>query len=293
MYKIKKGRRDIDINKDLTLLNKYMSKILLAFTLTALIIVVALLGYYWRYQLQNTTPKITQEEITDTTLKSILSRGKIVVGTEATYPPMEYIDKNGNFVGVDIDIAKEIASDLGVKVEFKNIVWDKIFKSLLQKKVDILLSSITILPERAKIMAFSDPYFNAGQVIVIRKDEAAAIKGTEDLHDKRLGVQKDTTSDYTAQKYTDKVMRYETYDVAEKDLLAGKLDAIIVDYTAGMGLIKGDSNLEIVGEPFTEEFYGVAVRKEDRALLQRINQTIVRLKREGKLKEIESKWFLK
>ena len=60
-----------------------------------------------------------------------------------------------------------------------------------------------------------------------------------------------------------------------------------------MGLIKDDSNLEIVGEPFTEEFYGVAVRKEDRALLQRINQTIVRLKREGKLKEIENKWFLK
>ena len=134
MYKIKKGRRDIDINKDLTLLNKYMSKILLAFTLTALIIVVALLGYYWRYQLQNTTPKITQEEITDTTLKSILSRGKIVVGTEATYPPMEYIDKNGNFVGVDIDIAKEIASDLGVKVEFKNIVWTKFSKACCKKK---------------------------------------------------------------------------------------------------------------------------------------------------------------
>ncbi len=259
--------------------------------ISSIIIIILIGGYFGYHYYLSSNNKTSQSNLPASTLSNILKRGKIIVGTEATYPPMEYIDQNGNFVGVDIDIAKEVASDLGVNVEFKNIVWDKIFNSLLQKKTDILISSITILPSRAKIMAFSNPYFNAGQVIVIRKNEANLIKGTADLAGKRLGVQKDTTSDTAAQKYTNKVVRYGTYDVAEKDLLVGKLDAIIIDYTAGVGLLRKDENLEIVGEPFTEEFYGIAVRKEDKSLLSKINQTIARLKREGKLKAIEKKWL--
>jgi len=226
----------------------------------------------------------------DPHVKAIKERGTIIIGTEASYPPMEFIDENGNFVGVDIDIAKEIAKNLRVEPEFKNIVWDELFDKLLAGEVDMLISSITILPERTEIMAFSDPYFNAGQVIIVKESRAIEIKNPDDLYNKRIGVQGNTTSDFEAQKYTNKVVRYSTYQEAIEDLLAEKIDAIVIDYPAGIALVREIEGLVITGSPFTQEFYGVAVRKKDQALLSLINKTLADLKRTGKLQQIINNW---
>jgi len=250
-----------------------------------LVIAISVFGFFYLRK--------PQAKITDPLLKKIKTEGKIVIGTDATYPPMESINEKGEFVGFDIDLGKEIAKDLGVNAEFKNIVWDEIFNALLNKEVDIVISSVTITPERAKIMAFSDPYFNAGQVIVTTVEKTKEIKGKEDLAGKKLGVQIETTSEREAKKLTDPqlVISYENYDLAVNDLLAGKIDAIIIDYPAAFGVISKSKNLKIVGEPFTQEFYGVVLRKEDTVLLGEINKTIRRLKNEGILKELEAKWF--
>jgi polar amino acid transport system substrate-binding protein len=234
----------------------------------------------------------SKEETEDPLLQKIKSKGKIVIGLEANYPPMESIDQNGNFTGIDIEIAKEIASDLKVKPEFKNISWDKLFDALLQGEVDILISAITITPERSEKMAFSDPYFNAGQVIVTTLNRND-IKGVNDLKGKKIGVQIDTTSETEAKKYTDPnlVISFQDYVLAKESLLKGEIDAIIIDYPAAIGIVSEEKNLIIVGEPFTQEFYGIALRKEDKTLLNKINQTLRRLKREGTIKEIEQKWL--
>ena len=234
-----------------------------------------------------------EEIIEDPMLREIKTSGKILVGTEATYPPMESIDETGNFVGMDIDIAREIAFDLGVKAEFRNIVWDEIFDTLLNGEVDMLISSITITPERAERMAFSDPYFNAGQVIVTTLTQVNEIKGTQDLAGKKLGVQIETTSEVEARKYTDLdlIIPFKNYDLAKEELLEGKIDAIIVDYPVAIGMSSGEELLTIIGEPFTQEFYGIAVRKEEKVLLGEINKTIRRLKRENILEKIEKKWL--
>lgn len=226
-------------------------------------------------------------------LKQILIQRTIVVGTEATYPPMEFLDEQGNFAGLDIDIAHEIASDLGVRAEFQNIAWEKIFDALLEGKVDMLISAITITPERLERMEFSDPYFNAGQVIVTTTDGLNGIKGTEDLTGKKLGVQIDTTSHAEALKYTDTglVIAYENYDLAAEDLLMGAIDAIIIDYPAGVGMVLKQKDFKIIGEPFTQEFYGIAVRKDETELLKHINGTIRQLKREGTIEKLIEKWF--
>lgn len=220
---------------------------------------------------------------------------KLIVGTDATYPPMEYLDDVGNFVGLDIDIAKEIASDLGAEIEFRNIEWDKLiaFDALLAGEVHMLISAITITTERAETIDFSDPYFNAGQVVVTTTNKAAEIKGVEDLDGKKVGVQVDTTSEVEAKKYTDPslVKAFANYDLAESALLNGVIDAIIIDYPAAVGMVGGQATLQIIGEPFTQEFYGVAVKKGEEKLLAEINKTIRRLKQEGKLKELEEKWL--
>ena len=238
--------------------------------------------------------RLSPEEIEDPLLRKIKERGEIVVGTDATYAPMESIDEQGNFLGMDIDIAKQIAADFGVEVKFVNIIWEEIFDAVREGEVDVIISSITITPERAETMSFSDPYFNAGQVIVIRTEKKEIIKGTEDFWGHSLGVQIETTSEVEAKKYASDpslVRSYENYDLAKEDLMKGEIDVIIIDYPAAVGMVAGEEGLQIVGEPFTQEFYGAAVQKDQKALLSQINKTIRRLKQEGELNRLEEKWL--
>ncbi len=234
-----------------------------------------------------------KEKVTDPKIKEILNRGKILVGTEASYPPMEYLDEAGNFLGFDIDLAKEIAADLGVEVEFVNIPWEKLFDALAEGKVDLAISAITITPERMEILSFSVPYLNVGQVIVAKND--TQIKGIADLQGKVLGVQRETTSEEEAKKYTDPslVKSFPNYDLAKEALERGEIEAIIIDYPAGLAMVAKDKNLKIVGKPFTQEFYGVALQKGQEVLLEKVNQTIKRLQQSGTLRALEEKWFSK
>ncbi|MBL7156064.1 MAG: basic amino acid ABC transporter substrate-binding protein [Candidatus Pacebacteria bacterium] len=246
-----------------------------------IIILIVVAGVIWWYQ------KPAKQEL------EVVKKGKLVVGTDATYPPMEYFNEQGNFVGMDIDIAKEIALDLGIQTEFRNIVWEGIFNTLLAGEVDILVSAITITPERAEIMDFSDPYFNAGQVVMVMVNKVGEIKGVEDLTGKTIGVQTGTTSEIEAKKYTDPalVIAFADYDLAKSALLTQAIDAIIIDYPAAVGMVSEEKTLKVVGAPFTQEFYGIAVKKGEKELLEEINKTIRRLKRDGKLKEFEEKWL--
>jgi polar amino acid transport system substrate-binding protein len=236
-----------------------------------------------------------KEMIGDPVLRKIKTQGKVVVGTDATYPPMEAIDENGNFYGLDIDIAKEIASDLGVGIEFKNIPWETLisFEPLFKNEVDMLISSITITPERAQKVAFSDPYFNAGQVIITTVENLEKIKNGKDLAGKKVGTQKNTTCEQVARNYTELVITYDDFIQAKKALLEGEIDAIVSDGSGALGLVANEPRLRIVGEPLTQEFYGIAVKKEATGLLNEINKTIRRLKTQGVLENLIQKWFAK
>jgi len=247
---------------------------------------IAFICYYFIPNLKKQSLLPTGPELAE-----IQKRGKLIIGTEAFYPPMEYFDENGNIVGIDIEIGKRIAQTLGVEAELRHIPWQELFDKLLNKEVDILISAITILPEREEIMAFSKPYFNAGQVIVTTKDKANIIKGVEDLDNKKIGAQAQTTSEEEALKISTNVISYADYKEAKKDLLEGKIDAIIIDYPAAIGMTSQTKELTIVGKPFTQEFYGIALRKEDQALLEAINQILSEMQRKGELDEIISQWI--
>lgn len=233
------------------------------------------------------------EEIEDPLLRKIKERGELIVGTDATYPPMENMDEEGNIFGMDMDIAKEVAFDLEIEAEFRNVIWEEIFDTVREGEVDMIISAITITSERAKIMDFSDPYFNAGQVIVIRVDKKEIIKGVEDLQGRVLGTQIETTSEVAAKELTDPslVKSYENSLLTGEGLLRGEIDAVILDYPAAVGMVAENKDFQIVGVPFTQEFYGIATQKGQKMLLSQINKTIRRLKTEGVLKALEEKWL--
>ncbi|MDH7516986.1 MAG: basic amino acid ABC transporter substrate-binding protein [Candidatus Thermoplasmatota archaeon] len=232
----------------------------------------------------------------DPTIKKIKEAGVLKVGTCTPFEPMEYVDKNGSILGFDIDIAEMIAKHLGVKTEIKDYpyLFDNISVPLEKGEVDMIIAAITITTERSKQVLFSRPYLNAGQIIIVNASNMD-IKSEIDLFNKTVGVQRNTTGEEEALKYTNsssQVMSYQNYELALLDLIAGKIDAIIVDYPTGVALIKDKPGLKLIGMPFTNEFYGIAVKKGEKALVDEINSVIVSLGETGKMDELKEKWFL-
>ncbi|MBC7235949.1 MAG: transporter substrate-binding domain-containing protein [Chloroflexi bacterium] len=221
---------------------------------------------------------------------------KIVIATDAAFPPMEFVDENKQIVGFDIDLMNAIAKVMGLEVEFKNTAWDGIFAGLESGDYDAILSSVTITDERKEKYDFSDPYINAGQVVVVRADEQA-IKSHEDLPGKTVGAQIGTTGAFAVQKISGATLKeYDTIDLALLDLVGGNIDAVVVDtpvaadYALASDQFKG--KLKIVGEPFTEEYYGLVVRKGQMAdLLKAFNEGLKKIQADGTYDQIYAKWI--
>lgn len=223
----------------------------------------------------------------------IKQAGKLIVAIDPTYPPMESVTETGEIVGFDVDIATEIAGSIGVPLEIKHVLWDDFFPSVNRGDVDFAISSIIITPERTQIVLFSNPYFSSGQSIIVREGDTS-IKGPGDLAKKRVAAQVDTTGGIEAGKYTDapNVFLYEsTYDESVEGILAGSMDALIIDLPAGANIIRTTKGLQFAGEPFTAEYYGIAVRRGNTELMSKINETIETIKSSGKYDELKRKWF--
>lgn len=228
----------------------------------------------------------------DTSLSDIKARGKLVVGADIPYGVMEFFDESGNPVGIDVDIAKEITSKIGVELELKTMPFDDLFGAVKNEEVDVVISAITITLERQEEMLFSIPYFDAGLVVVVGSDNKD-INVPEGLKDKKVGVLKGTTGEDFALEYVGPslVTSYITNEERKQALLNGETDAIIIDYIAAIDLIKEYSSLEIVGEPLNQEFYGIITKIGNNALMDEINKILRELKRTGRIDEIKTKWM--
>ena len=237
----------------------------------------------------------TQSQKTLTTETSIapsvvMSPGKIVVGTDPTYPPMEYAESDV-LLGYDIDLANFIGKEMGTQIEFKNIVFDDLFTALEQKKVDMIISTVTVTEERKQKYDFSEPYLQGGQVILTQKANTA-ITSTADLKGKKIAVQKGTTIETEALKYTtnDLVIRYPDFVEATAALIKGDVDAIFADLPGAKGITNDNPTLKIASDPFTNEYYAVVFRKGD-PKIKEINTAIASLKVKGILTDLKQKWL--
>lgn len=222
----------------------------------------------------------------------------LVVGSDTTYPPMEFIDeKTRKIVGFDVDMMDEIARRINAQVEFQTFPnFDAIFAALASEDFDLVVSSVSITDERKEIIAFSEPYLSIGQVISVQEDNDSITTADDLVNADLVGVQGGTTGEQAAEEAgvpEAKIRRYDTIDLAFQDLSNGAIDAIVADgppsaqYTAQLR-----DQVKIVGEPFTTEDYGIAIQKDDTELIEAINAGLAQIKEDGTMEKLLEKWNL-
>jgi len=217
--------------------------------------------------------------------------GRIRVATEAAYPPFESKTDAGEIVGFDVDLVRACARASGLEAEFIDQAWDGILPGLAQGKYDAAVSSITITEERARVVDFSDPYFEAGQVVAVRADDAS-IRGLEDLGGRTIAIQRNTTGHRAAEKVPGATVKeFDTVELAFLELLARRADAVINDYAPTALYRKEHPGIRIAGPMFTTEFYGIAVRKGNDALLAKLNEGLKKVRASGEYDRLKEKWI--
>jgi polar amino acid transport system substrate-binding protein len=240
-----------------------------------------------------TAAPTTAPAATGPNIDRIKKAGKLVVLVDATFRPMEFKDEQGKIVGFDVDLATEFAKSLGVQLEIQNINWDGIFVALTQGKGDVIMSSVTITDERKKEMAFSEPYYHAGQVIIVPADNTT-IKGPADLAGKKVAVQIDTTGQEAAEKIAG--ITLTKFDGGSEALLAveqGKVDATVIDAMPGLDYVKNHPKVKAVSKtPFTTEELGAAFQKDATDLVKAFNDFLAAAKKDGRYDKILEKWGL-
>lgn len=221
---------------------------------------------------------------------------KVIVGLDDNFPPMGFRDDKNELVGFDIDMAREAAKRMGIEVEFKAIDWSAKEAELNGKRVDALWNGLTITEERKKNIAFTSPYMANHQIIVVAKDSPVQTKA--DLADRVVGAQ-DGSSAVDAIKRDDAVASslkeiklFGDNVTALMDLSTGRLDAVVVDEVVGRYLAsKREGQYRVLEENFGTEDYGVGVRKEDTALLAKLDETLNAMKKDGSAAKIAQQWF--
>ncbi len=219
---------------------------------------------------------------------------KITIATDATWPPMEFVNEQKQIVGFDIDLLKAVAKAGGFEVEFKNTAWDGIFAGLANGEYDAVVSSVTITDERKQTMDFSVPYINAGQVLVVRSDSTAA--KLADLAGKSAGAQIGTTGAFEVEKV--KGVTLKTYDelgLAIEDLSNARIDAVVCDTPIAANYVLQNQTykgkLKIAGQPFTQELYGVAVKKGNKKALDKINAGLKKVLESPEYQQLKAQWL--
>lgn len=229
---------------------------------------------------------------TDGSLDKVKKAGKIVIGTDNTYPPMEFT-QNGKIVGFDIDVADAVGKKLGVKVEYQPTSFDGLFLALQSKKFDAVQSSVSITDKRKQTMIFTKPYIYGGNSIFIMKSNTS-IKSSNDLNGKVIGVQAGSTAQDVVSKISGikEVKKYDGMTDAFLDIQNGRIDAVVGDPQVGDYYITDKKNIFTkVKSLLNVEPEGVAFRKSDVLLRDAYDKALDDLKKDGTLSKISMKWF--
>ena len=226
--------------------------------------------------------------------------GKVYrVAMNAEFAPFESLNEKNEVQGFDVDLMNAMAKAGNFKVEYKHQPWDSLFAALKNGDVDILASAVTINEERKQTMAFTDPYFEITQVILVPKNKE--IKSVEDLKNaKKVGVVTGNTGDTAVTKIlgnnSEKIARFENVTLVIKELENGGLDAVVSDSAVVGNYVKNNSDkgFTMVAVPdFEVEHYGLAVRKGDEATLKMLNDALKEVRANGEYDKIFNKYFAK
>jgi polar amino acid transport system substrate-binding protein len=225
---------------------------------------------------------------TSTSKLETIKPGVFTVGSDTTWPPMEYIEGD-KIVGFDVDLTQAIADKIGLKLDYQSAAWDGLFPALIAHKYDMAISSITITDERKKEMDFSDPYFKTDQAAVTK--ENSGIDAVEKMDGKTAGVQIGTTGELVSKDI--KGCTTKTYDIlmAFEDLKAGRIDAVIADSYLGYSYATKNKGFEVGFVMTTGEKLGMAFSKDTPELLAAVNGALKSVMDNGTYDSIYEKWF--
>ena len=225
---------------------------------------------------------------------SIKEKGKIIMATNANFPPYEYVDADGKYAGIDVEIMQAIADLWGVELVIDNMEFSAILSSVQSGKADIGVAGMTVKEERLESVNFSHTYAKATQVIIVKND--SDINGVDDLVGKKVGVQLGTTGDIYATDDMDEgnigaVERYNNGVDAVLALTQGKVDAVIIDNEPAKVFVSQNQGIKIIDESYTDEDYAMAIAKDNNELLEAINEALETLDKNGTLDKIINKYI--
>ena len=216
------------------------------------------------------------------------------VGTEPTFAPFEF-QKEGSkeFDGFDMDLIRAIGKQLNMKVEILNMGFDALIPAINAGNIDLAIAGMSITPDRQKAVDMSDPYYVAGLVVVVRKDDNA-LKGVNDLNNKGIAVQIGTTGAERAAKVPGaKVKNFNTNAEVFLELKNKGVDAVIIDKPVAEYFLAtggGKDYAKIVGDTMEAESYGISLKKNS-PLTKEINKALLDLKKNGEYDKLYAKWF--
>ncbi|GGK28609.1 basic amino acid ABC transporter substrate-binding protein [Caldalkalibacillus thermarum] len=220
---------------------------------------------------------------------------KLIVGTEASFAPFEFLDK-GEIVGFDIDLLAAVMEEAGFEHEVRNLGWDPLFVAVQNGEVDLAISGITITDDRLESYDFTRPYYESTHMILV--PEGSDIKSATDLVGKKVGVQNGTTGQFAVEKILGEnhpdILKYESSAVAIMALKNGDVEAVVTDNAVVNEYLKNNPNDNLVGledpENFESEFYGIMFPKGSE-LTEIFNEALTTVIENGTYAEIYEKWF--
>jgi len=220
-------------------------------------------------------------------------------GIDADFPPFAYVDEKGNPAGFDVECLNWIADEMGFEVKHQPTAWDGIVSSLLAKKIDMVYSGMGITEERQKVVDFTIPYWYINQALCVREDSDLNIIAALSSSEYKVGSQRGcTAAEWIEENLVktgilpkDNLKLYESFSLAVKDLVNGRIDSAMTDDVMVEDAIRKGQPVKIAGIINTNEKYGVAVRKEDKELKALLNEGIAKLKKSAKWDELIIKYF--
>lgn len=237
----------------------------------------------------------TKKSETTATDASAAGGRELIVGTDAAYAPFEIENADKTVSGFDIDVLKAIAEKAGLKLRFINTPWEGLFNQLASGDRDILVSAITITDERKKVMDFSEPYFEAAQLIAVPAN--SKVTKMDDLKKLKVGVQTGTTGDEIVGNLVGKsnsnIKRFEGTPLAIKELENGGVDAVVADNGVITNFQKNNASaFKVVSDAsFKKEHYGIAVKVGNTELLKKINEGLAAIRADGTYDKIYQNYF--
>ncbi len=222
----------------------------------------------------------------------LVEGGKLIMGTNAAFPPFEMIE-GGEVVGVDAEMMAAIAQKLGLKFEVSDMEFDSLSSALTSRKIDVIAAGFTVKPDREEVMDFSNSYYTARQTIIVKADSDIASK--DDLADKKIGVQTGTTGNTEAEGLVNDVSQVRSVAsgaLAVEALLNGDVDAVIIDNNPAKEYAdQNNGELKLIENQFEDEAYAVAVLKGNSKLLDAINKAMKEMKEDGSFQKIVDKYI--